>query len=354
PHRALVNHATDMTARYELRGDDRVLQLASLSFDVAAEEIFPTWIAGGTVVLWPDRLAPSIPELVRFVEGQRLTVLNLPTPLWHVWVEELDHGASGVPAGLRRVVVGTSRVEAEKLTRWQALAPERVRWCNAYGCTEAAITSTVHEPGGAAPAGRGGVPIGRPIGNVRAYVADGRLEPVPAGSPGELVLAGEGLAQGYLHRPELTALRFVPEFVAAEGTAAGGRAYRTGDRVRQSADGALEILGRLDDQVKIRGFRVEPGEVAAVLARHPGVREAAVIAREIAGETRLVAYVAADEEADEAALRQLLRERLPEHLVPAAVVRLPRLPLTAHGKIDRAALPAPRLAGTAASGGAPH
>ena len=339
PHRALANHAVDMAARYGLRDCDRVLQLASLSFDVAAEEIFPTWIAGGTVVLWPDLLAPSIAELARFVGEHRLTVLNLPTPLWHEWVEELDRGAGGVPDSVRLVVVGTSRVDGEKLARWRARVGERVRWRNAYGCTEAAITSTL----GA------GVPIGRPIANTRAYVVDRRLDPVPAGVPGELVLAGEGLALGYLHRPELTAEKFVPD-----GLTDGGRAYRTGDLVRYRADGTLEILGRLDDQVKIRGIRVEPGEVEAALGRHPAVREAAVVAREIAGEPRLVAYVAVDGEVPEAELRGFLRERMPEHLVPVAVVCVLRLPLTANGKVDRAALPAPRLHGTGEPGAAPR
>ena len=357
PHRALANHAVDIAARYGLRPRDRVLQLASLSFDVAAEEIFPTWIAGGAVVLWPDRLAPSIPELLRFADEHRLTVLNLPTPLWHEWVDELDRGAGGIPPSVRRVVVGTSRVDAEKLARWRALAAESVSWCNAYGCTETTITSTVYEPGGGP--GESSVPIGRPIANTRAYVVDERLELVPAGVPGELVLAGEGVATGYLHRPELTAEKFVPEPFAGPGRTAGGRAYRTGDLVRYRADGALEILGRLDDQVKIRGFRVEPGEVEAVLGRHPAVGQAAVVAREIGGEQRLVAYVVADaevpdEEAAEAALRRFLRERLPEPLVPAAVVRLPRLPMTANGKLDRDALPAPRPRGTADAGGAPR
>jgi acyl carrier protein len=188
------------------------------------------------------------------------------------------------------------------------------------------------------------VPIGRPIAGARAYVLDARLEPAPVGVPGELCVAGAGVARGYLGRPDLTAERFLPDAFAAAAGAPGARLYRTGDLVRWLPSGQLEFLGRTDRQVKIRGFRVELGEIEAALAEHPAVREAAVLAREDQpGERRLVAYVAPHSKGEAAAgeLRAFLELRLPAHLVPAAFVTLAALPLNASGKVDRQALPAP-------------
>jgi acyl carrier protein len=192
-----------------------------------------------------------------------------------------------------------------------------------------------------------GVRIGRPVGNTRAYVLDRGGRPAPIGVGGELYLGGVQVGRGYLHRPALTAGRFFPDPFGAEP---GARLYRTGDRARWRADGALEYLGRMDDQVKVRGFRIEPGEIEAALVAHPGVREAVVAAREDAGETRLVAYIVADGQAPPAdALRAFLRERLPAHMVPAAFVALDAIPLSPSGKIDRRALPAPDSTGGSAA-----
>jgi acyl carrier protein len=218
---------------------------------------------------------------------------------------------------------------------------------NLYGPTEAAVDVThwACVPGDA----RGVVPIGHPVANTRLHVLDAHLAPVPVGIPGELCLAGVQVGRGYLARPELTAERFLPDPLPAEP---GARMYRTGDRVRRLPGGELEFLGRVDFQVKVRGFRIEPGEIEAVLLRHPGVRECAVVAAELApGDTRLAAYVAPREPAPEAAeLREWLRGRLPEYMIPASWNLLEALPLTPSGKLDRRALPRPETGRGGAAG----
>ncbi|HEX7243546.1 MAG TPA: non-ribosomal peptide synthetase, partial [Longimicrobiaceae bacterium] len=210
---------------------------------------------------------------------------------------------------------------------------------NGSGPTEATVNSSIFRVEKLSEVLWPVLPIGRAIANTRLYVLDPAGEPAPVGVPGELYVAGAGVARGYLGRPDLTAERFVPDPFPAEP---GARAYRTGDRVRRLPDGELDFLGRMDEQVKVRGFRVEPGEVEAVLAAHPKVRDATVAVREdAAGERRLVGFfVAREGGADAAELRGWLRSRLPEHMVPAALVPLDALPLTPNGKTDRRALPA--------------
>ncbi|MCP4657357.1 MAG: AMP-binding protein, partial [bacterium] len=219
---------------------------------------------------------------------------------------------------------------------------------NHYGPTENTVVTTAGAV--AAAAGEGAPPIGRPIANHRVYLLDRALRPVPIGVAGELHAAGPGLARGYRGRPRLTAEKFIPNPLAeqAAGTL-GERLYKTGDLARTLPDGGIDFLGRIDHQVKIRGFRIELGEIETVLGRHPAVRETAVVVRADAGDRRLVAYVVPAEAALPASeLRSWLGESMPEYMVPAAVVLLEALPLTAHGKVDRTALPAPESNGALA------
>ncbi|HEX6372563.1 MAG TPA: amino acid adenylation domain-containing protein [Longimicrobium sp.] len=332
-HRALGSHNLAVVERYGLAAADRASQLTSIGFDISVEEIFPTWAAGGAVVFRPERVAGFGSEFMAWLARAGVTVLNIPTAFWHAWVHDLAASGDALPPALRLVVVGGEKAQPAVLGAWRRIAGGGIRWMNGYGPTEAAVTATVYE---AVDDVDGEVPIGRAMPNARTYILSDELHPL---AEGELCIGGAGVARGYLGRPGLTAERFAPDPFGAPGS----RLYRTGDRARWRQDGEIEFLGRVDEQVKIAGFRVEPGEVEAVLAEHPAVAQAAVVAREFEGAgVRLVAYaVPAAEGTDEAALRRWLRERLPGFLVPSALVLLPALPLSAHGKIDRRALPAP-------------
>ncbi|HEY0606556.1 MAG TPA: amino acid adenylation domain-containing protein, partial [Herpetosiphonaceae bacterium] len=244
PHQALVARSQAVADQYRLQPGDRVLQFAALSFDVAAEEIFPTLICGATLVLWPQTEVVALREFQRFVERERLTVLNLPMPYWHAWVADLDAAPLPLPSSLRLLIAGSDQTAPDWLVRWQRHVRTGLPWYNAYGPTEATITSTLYtEADAALAAERGTVPIGRPIANTEVYVLDAELQRVPIGVSGELYLGGPGLARGYLSQPALTAERFVPNPFASNP---GSRLYRTGDRARFRADGNLEFLGRID------------------------------------------------------------------------------------------------------------
>ncbi|MEU7788012.1 non-ribosomal peptide synthase/polyketide synthase [Amycolatopsis sp. NPDC049159] len=320
-HRALVNLLAAHRGGFFGRSRERFALTASLSFDTSWEGLLALADGHELHVLDDDtRLDPA--AAVRYLHGHRIDLLDL-TP---AYLRQLVD--AGLLTGDHRpgtVMVGG---EATGEALWRELAASGVTCLNYYGPTEVTVDA-VHEPvTGDRPL------IGRPLPNLAAYVLDADGEPVPAGVPGELFLAGPQLARGYLGRPGLTADRFVADPFGPPG----GRMYRTGDRVRWTGDGRLDYLGRVDDQVKIRGFRVEPGEVEAVLRRHPAVADTTVAARD----GRLVAYVVGET----GGLRDWLRDRLPGHLVPTAYVSLDALPLTRNGKVDRRALPAPGLDAT--------
>jgi amino acid adenylation domain-containing protein len=340
-HHALVSRCDGLRAAYRLCADDRVLHVASLAFDVAAEELFPTWLAGACVVVWPHPHPPPPAELEQLVARHRVSVLNLPASYWHLWVDELPEPAHALPPAVRLLITGSEAVSTERLARWRRLISPQPEWINAYGPTEATITATVSSS--ASPGFRPAqVPlsVGRPLARTTAYVLDARLEPTPPGVAGELYLGGASLARGYLGRPELTAERFLPHPHATEP---GLRLYRTGDRARLWPDGAVQLLGRVDHQIKLRGVRIEPAEVEAALALQPAVRAAVVVPwLHPSGELRLVAYLVCDGPAPTPAeLQAWLGPHLPEYMVPALAVRLDALPRTPGGKVDRQALPAP-------------
>ncbi|NPD22374.1 non-ribosomal peptide synthase/polyketide synthase, partial [Corallococcus exiguus] len=326
-HRSVANLVTHEAMAYGIGPGDRVLQFANLSFDLSVEEIFTTLCVGATLVLAPmEKLMPGAP-LQQLLREEALTVISLtPAAL-------AATPADGLPS-LRTVISGGEALPSEVMARWAS----RRRLINTYGPTEATVVATLTD----CVADERVPAIGKPLANVRAYVLDARGEPVPVGVRGELYLGGVGVARGYAGRPALTAERFVPDAFSDE---AGARLYRTGDVVRWREDGTLEFVGRGDAQVKVRGFRIELGEVEAVLRAAPTVKDAVVLVREdVPGDRRLVAYVVADA-LDVSALREHLKQHLPEYMVPAAFVALPALPLTANGKVDRKALPAPDFTG---------
>ncbi|HEX8276908.1 MAG TPA: amino acid adenylation domain-containing protein [Longimicrobiaceae bacterium] len=334
-HRSVVSFLHAMRETPGAGAEDAFLALTTLGFDISVLELFLPLSVGARTVLADREDAADGARLARLLAEEGVTVAQATPATWRLL---LLSGWTGTP-GLR-VLCGGEALPAELAGQLRARAAEV--W-NVYGPTEATVWATVH-PVGAEERGDP-VAIGRPIANLQAYVLDAAGSPAPAGVAGELHLGGAGLARGYLGRPELTAAAWVPHPFSAEP---GARLYRTGDRARRRADGALEFLGRIDQQVKVRGFRIEPGEIEAALLEHPAVAAAAVAARrDAAGDTGLVAYtVAADGAAPGAAeLRGWLRERLPEYMVPTAFVAMEALPLSPAGKLDRRALPAPDAAG---------
>ncbi|PRE81688.1 amino acid adenylation domain-containing protein [Burkholderia gladioli] len=330
-HRGLVNHAMAIIASFEVREDSRVLQFASTSFDASISEVVMALCRGAALYVPADGIRQDRRALWAYLEREAITHATLPPAL-------LQDGEALPPIATRPTL--TLAGEAPGAALFRALAGQAVL-LNGYGPTEGTVCAAAWrcQPGFDDDT----VPIGRPIGNVRLYLLDAHGQPVPVGTPGEIHIGGAGVARGYLNQPALSAARFLRDPFSETPRA---RMYRSGDLARYQPDGNLVFLGRNDDQVKIRGFRIELGEIEARLAEVEGVREVAVIVREdAAGDRRLVAYyTAADGQAEAAgaeALREHAANRLPRHMVPAAYVALDALPLTANGKLDRRALPAP-------------
>ncbi|MFM6733412.1 MAG: non-ribosomal peptide synthetase, partial [Microcystis panniformis] len=327
-HAALVNHSWGISEVFGLTESDRVLQFASFGFDVAAEEIFPTWLKGGTVVLRPGQMFATLTDFADFIEQESLTVLNITPAYWHEWAIAVSQSLATVPSSLRVVAVGGDAVLPETVNIWRQMVGKRVQCINVYGPTEASVTAIVHDLLDYQSEKINSVLIGRPIANTKAYILDQNLQPVPIGVKGELHLCGVRLARGYLNRPELTAEKFIDNPFA---NAAFNRLYKTGDLARYLPDGNIECFGRTDNQVKIRGFRIELGEIEAVLNQNIDVQTSCVIIREdTPGDKYLVAYIVAHYERIPmiSELRQFLSSKLPLYMVPQAFVFLESLPLT--------------------------
>ncbi|HCT78505.1 MAG TPA: acyl-CoA synthetase [Micromonosporaceae bacterium] len=325
PQTAIAATVRSLRDLFGLSAADRVLQFASLNWDTCFEEILPTLTTGATLVFDDEAYTGSFPRFLRMVERQRITLLDLPTAFWHELVLHLAQERAGLPECLRVMVIGGEAVNPARLADWRALDTGGIRLVNTYGCTETTLIThavDLHGPQAKPGAADGKVPIGWALPHVIEHVSN----------DDELLIGGPAVALGYKGLPEATEARFV----AVDGI----RYFRTGDRVSRAGDGALVPEGRLDHEVKIRGIRVDPAEVEALIAAHPGVSAVAAMGVPLAGRTALVAYVVVrpgdEERVSEGALREYLRTRVPEHLVPSRINVVPQLIYTTSGKIDRA------------------
>jgi amino acid adenylation domain-containing protein len=356
-HAAIAGHIEAMADYLTLSPSDRVLQFGSFSFDAALEQILAPLTRGAAVVLRGEEIWDST-EFWRHVADEEVSVADVPTAYWHGLLSQAAIDFRKTPR-LRAVIVGGEAMKPAAVEKWLALE-HRPLLFNAYGPTEATITTSLFPVTERAVAAYGSVPIGHPLPNKPVWVVDRHGHACPVGVPGELCIGGPHLATEYLNLPELTREHFV---VCPFSDDPDARMYRSGDRAMWRCDGTLEFLGREDGQIKVRGFRVELGEIERALEEHPDVRSAVVIAHEVRGHTRLAAYVVPVPGSDLArftngssarstatTLRGFLAERLPDVMIPSTVVGLTALPSTVAGKIDRAALPIPEV--EEATGGA--
>jgi amino acid adenylation domain-containing protein len=328
-HRAVVNFLFSMLKEPGLSENDVLLSVTTLSFDIAALELFLPLITGARTVLVSREMALDGSQLLKRLKEGDATVMQATPATWRLLLEAGWHNKIGL-----KMLCGGEALPRDLAS--QLLERGESLW-NMYGPTETTIWSMVYRiESKASP-----MLIGRPIANTQIYILDRNFQLVPVGVAGELCIGGEGLARGYLNRPELTAEKFIEDPFSA---VTGARLYRTGDLVRYLPDGNIEFLGRIDHQVKIRGFRIELGEIESVLEQHEAVKEAVVMPREdIPGEKRLVAYLVPNgkQTPSVSLLRQYLKEKLPDYMVPNAFVMLEKFPLTPNGKVDRKALPSP-------------
>ena len=332
PHRGVVRLVKE-TNYINFSSKEVFLQLASISFDASTFEIWGSLLNGAKLVLMPAH-APSLEELGQVIQRHQVSTLWLTAGLFHLLVDKRIQDLKPV----RQLLAGGDVLSVSHVQKVLRELPN-CRLVNGYGPTENTTFTccyTITE----APQNGNSIPIGKAIANTQTYILDTYLQPVPTGVSGELYVGGDGLATGYLNRPELTAEKFIPNPFSDNPQA---RLYKTGDLARYLLGGNIEFLGRKDYQVKIRGFRIELGEIESVLARHPSIQEAFVIAREdIPGDKRLVAYVVSQAKQPHIGdLRSFLQERLPNYMMPSAFVFLDTLPLTPNGKVDRRVLPAP-------------
>jgi amino acid adenylation domain-containing protein len=329
PHRAVVNFLASMAREPGMTADDVVCAVTTLSFDIAVLELLLPLTVGARVVLADRATASDGAALARLIASSHTTVMQATPATWRMLRETGWTGGKSL-----RILCGGEALPRELA---DSLLPCCAELWNLYGPTETTVWSAIER----VQAGDAAITVGKPIANTAIYLVDARLQPVPVGVPGELLIGGAGVARDYLNRAELTAEKFIPDPFSATR---GARCYRTGDLARWRRDGRIEMLGRMDNQVKLRGFRIELGEIESVLAEHEAVRQAVVTCREDRpGDKRLVAYIVANAGASPSAaeLRAHVRTRLPDYMTPSACMVLDTLPLTPNGKVDRRALPAP-------------
>ncbi len=339
-HRGAVNLVQGFLARHRF-DDQRLLMIPPLIFDASVGDVFPALACGSALVLHPAPTELGPFELERFCHDHGVTAIDAPAALWRRWSEGWATRTQREPLlpALNLMMIGGESVPVEQVRRFAGVTGGRVVLCNHYGPTEASVCATLLSTVDASEIASHDLPAGRPLPGARIHLLDRHLQPVPRGVVGELFIGGAGVARGYLNASELTSERFLADPFAHEPDA---RMYRTGDLARWNPDDTLQFIGRRDHQIKLRGFRIELGEIDNALAALPGVQAVAVLLREDRpGDRRLVAYAVVADDVDAAALRAGLARRLPEAMLPSAFVFLDAMPLTANGKIDRRALPAP-------------
>jgi amino acid adenylation domain-containing protein len=341
-HQALSSFTQTAISEYQITSCDRLLQFASINFDVAVEEIYPALCKGATLILRTNEMLSDLRTFFQACEDLQLTVLNLPTAYWHELAAELSTKDIPLPASLRIVLIGGEKVLPELVRSWQEYVAksgkcDRLQLINAYGPTETTVSATLYRVPNTIDINEE-VPIGRPLSHLQTYILDPHLQLVPIGVSGELHIGGDSLAIGYLNHLELTNEKFIPNPFSPNSAS---RLYKTGDLARYRADGNIAYLGRIDNQVKIRGFRIELGEIETILSQHPNVRATVITAKaENSNDKRLVAYVVAEQVQPQIIdLRAFLQERLPNYMIPSAFVFLETIPITPNGKIDHKALP---------------
>jgi amino acid adenylation domain-containing protein len=345
PQRGIIRLVKD-TNYIQIERGDRVSQASNMAFDAATFEVWGVLLNGASLVMLPQEVVLSPVEFARIIRRENIQVAFVTTALFNQ-IASLEPAAF---QSVRDVLTGGDTASPVHMRAVLSAGGPR-RLLNVYGPTENTTYTTWHSVVEVEDVTRS-IPIGRPVANTHTYVLDRWLNLLPVGIPGELYIGGDGLALGYLERPELTAERFIPDPFSPDPLGqTGQRLYRTGDLAQYLPDGSLEFLGRIDQQVKLRGFRVELGEIESALVEHPTVQQAVVLVRQHpSGEKFLAAYLVsrAEQTTSPGELREFLRLRLPDFMLPTAFVFMAALPLTSNGKVDRRALPEPGAVGQAA------
>jgi amino acid adenylation domain-containing protein len=338
--RGMVNHLYAKIDHLKLTERDTIAQTASQTFDISIWQFLAALLVGGSVEIIPTEIATDPEKLLNLTIDRHISILEIVPSLLRMLLLHIGVGKTPQLSRLRWLLLTGEALPPQLCREWFDRFPQ-IPLLNAYGPTECSDDVT-HYPIAESPAPEVlNLPIGRPIANTQLYILDAQLQPVPIGVAGELYVGGAGVGRGYLNAPELTERAFIPNPFSPESS---DRLYKTGDRVRYLANGELEFLGRLDFQVKIRGFRIELGEIEAVLNQYPGIQEVTVIAREEqVGNQYLAAYIVANHPIEPSNLREFLKQKLPDYMVPSALIFLDRIPLTPNGKVDRQALPIPDL-----------